>query len=158
MFSPSVRRLFPESSLDRIAAQVGAGEMRHSGQVVFAVEADMPLWQVWRGVQAPARAREVFARLGVWDTEANNGVLIYLLLADHRIEIVADRGLRDRVDSARWRQVCALIEEGMRAGQAEQAVLEGGRAVSDVLSEHFPRMEAEPGIDELSNHPRVLRK
>jgi uncharacterized membrane protein len=111
---------------------------------------------VLAGVQARERAHEVFVRLRTWDTEANNGVLIYLLLADHRIEIVADRGLDGRVSDAQWAQVCRLIEQEMRAGHPERAVIDGVRAVSDLLALHWPQQEGQSDEDELPNRPALL--
>ena len=101
-------------------------------------------------------AEHAFARLRTWDTDANNGVLIYLLLADHRIEIVADRGLTGRVEDAEWSRVCRLIEQEMRAGHPEQAVIEGIRAVSELLAVHWPQSDAHPDEDELPNRPHLL--
>jgi uncharacterized membrane protein len=156
LFARSSRRLFPEDSLHRITEAIAAGERLHRGEVMFAVETNLPPGAVLAGVQARERAHEVFVRLRTWDTEANNGVLIYLLLADHRIEIVADRGLDGRVSDAQWREVCALIETGMRGGQAEQAVLEGIAAASALLARHFPQQAGQVDEDELPNRPRLL--
>src|SRR5690606_2593634 len=97
LFAPSAARLFREESLQRIAEAVARGEATHTGETCFAVESALPLRAVLAGVDARERAEEAFSRLRVWDTAANNGVLVYLLLADHRIEIVADRGFRGRV-------------------------------------------------------------
>ncbi|UOV06404.1 TPM domain-containing protein [Pseudoxanthomonas sp. F37] len=156
LFARSSRRLFPEDSLHRITEAIAAGERLHRGEVMFAVETNLPPGAVLAGMQARERAHEVFVRLRTWDTEANNGVLIYLLLADHRIEIVADRGLDGRVSDAQWREVCALIETGMREGQAEQAVLEGIAAASALLARHFPQQAGQVDEDELPNRPRLL--
>jgi uncharacterized membrane protein len=156
LFARSSRRLFPEDSLHRITEAIAAGERLHRGEVMFAVETNLPPGAVLAGMQARERAHEVFVRLRTWDTEANNGVLIYLLLADHRIEIVADRGLDGRVSDAQWREVCALIETGMRQGQAEQAVLEGIAAASALLARHFPQQAGQVDEDELPNRPRLL--
>lgn len=156
LFARSSRRLFPEDSLHRITEAIAAGERLHRGEVMFAVETNLPPAAVLAGMQARERAHEVFVRLRTWDTAANNGVLIYLLLADHRIEIVADRGLDGRVSDAQWREVCALIETGMREGQAEQAVLEGIAAASALLARHFPQQAGQVDEDELPNRPRLL--
>ncbi len=129
VFARSAHHLFPEDSLRRIADAIAAGELRHRGEILFAVESELSPGMVLRGVQARARAEAAFARLRAWDTEANNGVLIYLLLADHRIEIVADRGLNGLVSAEQWRGVCLLMEERMQAGEAEQAVVRGIAAV-----------------------------
>ena len=156
LFARSSRRLFPEDSLHRITEAIAAGERLLCGEVMFAVETNLPPSAVLAGVQARERAHEVFVRLRTWDTEANNGVLIYLLLADHRIEIVADRGLDGRVSDAQWAQVCRLIEQEMRAGHPERAVIDGVRAVSDLLALHWPQQEGQSDEDELPNRPALL--
>lgn len=156
LFARSAQHLFPESSLQRIAAAIAAGELRHRGEILFAVESELSPSMVLRGVQARACAEAAFARLRAWDTEANNGVLIYLLLADHRIEIVADRGLNGLVSADQWRGVCLLMEERMQAGEPEQAVVRGIEAVSDLLAEHFPPIDGVPDRDELPNLPQIL--
>lgn len=156
LFAPSARRLFPEDSLHRIADAIAAGERRHTGEVMFAVEAELPIDQVLRGVQARERALEAFGRLRTWDTEANNGVLIFLLLADHRIEVVADRGLTGKVGAEQWRGVCQRMEERLRAGEAEAAVIAGVEAVSSLLALHFPQDGSMRDEDELPNRPHVF--
>ena len=156
IFARSARRLFPEDSLQRIADAISAGELRHRGEIMFAVESELPTGMVLRGVQARQRAEAAFARLRTWDTEANNGVLIYLLLADHRLEIVADRGLNGRVSAEQWRGVCLLMEERLHAGEPEQAVIRGVEAVSDLLAEHFPQVDRNADRDELPNRPLIL--
>jgi uncharacterized membrane protein len=156
LFAPSAAHLFPADVLQRIAAAVAAGESRHRGEICFAVEAALPARALLAGHAARDRAHEAFARLRVWDTAANNGVLLYLLLADRRIEIVADRGLDLLVSAEQWRGVCQLMEERLRAGEPEAAVLEGVAAVSDLLAEHFPRAPGEADVDELPDAPVIL--
>lgn len=156
LFAAPARAAFPEASLQRIAEAVAEGEARHRGEVCFAVEPALPVRQVLRRVQARERAEAVFARLRVWDTEANNGVLVYLLMADRRIEIVADRGLAARVSDAQWRGVCQLMEERLQAGEPEAAAVRGVAAVSDLLAEHFPRAPGEADENELPDRPRLL--
>ncbi|HEY5972091.1 MAG TPA: TPM domain-containing protein [Pseudoxanthomonas sp.] len=156
LFARSAKHLFPEDSLHRIADAIAQGERRHRGEILFAVESELPAGAVLRGVQARVSAEAAFARLRAWDTEANNGVLIYLLLADHRIEIVADRGLNGLVSAEQWRGVCLLMEERLKAGEPEQAVIRGVTAVSDLLAEHFPQVEGRSDEDELPNLPRIL--
>jgi len=156
LFARSSRRLFPEDSLQRITDAIATGERLHRGEVMFAVESNLPVGALLAGTQARERAHEVFVRLRTWDTEANNGVLVYLLLADHRIEIVADRGLTGRVSDAEWAAVCRLIEQEMRAGHPEQAVIDGIGAVSDLLATHWPQSGAQPDEDELPNRPYLL--
>jgi len=124
--------------------------------VCFAVESSLPIGAVLAGHDARWRAGEVFARLRVWDTEANNGVLVYLLLADHRIEIVADRGVAARVDDAQWRAVCAAMETRLRQGDPEGAALAGVAAVSALLAIHFPRGAGDIRRNELPDLPQIL--
>lgn len=156
LFARSARRLFPEASLQRIAEAIARDELRHRGEVCFAVESALDWHAVRAGRQARDRAVEVFSRLRVWDTAENNGVLIYLLLADRRIEILADRGLAGRVSDEQWRGVCQLMEERLRAGDAEAAVLEGVEAAGGLLAAHFPRIDGHVDRNELPDRPQVL--
>ena len=154
LFAPSARHRFPDARLERIAAAIGEGERLHDGEVVFAVEAGLP-WRALRADMAPrARAHEVFAGLRVWDTRANNGVLLYLLLADHAIEIVADRGLHARVSDAEWESVCAAVEAGIRGADMEHAVIDGIRRISALLAVHCPA--AARALDEIPDRPVLL--
>ncbi|MGH8084780.1 MAG: TPM domain-containing protein [Lysobacter sp.] len=156
LFAPSARRLFPEARLQRITDAIAAGELRHGGEICFAVEAALPASAVLAGRQARERAGEIFSQLRVWDTEANNGVLLYLLLADHRIEIIADRGFRDRVSAEQWRGVCKLIEERLHADDPEAAVVGGIEALSTLVAKHFPRRRDEVDDNELPDAPHVF--
>ena len=156
LFAPSAQRLFPAAAMDRIAHAIAEGERRHAGQVMFAVEPALHWRAVLDGEDPRRSAEQAFARLRVWDTQANNGVLLYLLLADHRIEIVADRGLHEKVSAEQWRGVCQLMEERLRAGDAGDAVVRGVEAVSDLLTEHFPQRPGTVDIDELPNQPRIF--
>lgn len=110
---------------------------------------------VLRGVTGHERAIDVFSQLRVWDTEHNNGVLIYLLLADRDVEIVADRGVHARVGDTGWEGICKQMERELRAGNAESAVLAGIDAVSRILAQHYPASEA--GDNELPDQPVVIR-
>ena len=156
LFARSSRSVYPEASLQRIADAVHAGEQRHCGEICFAVEASLPAMDVMRGIDARTRATEVFAQLRVWNTQANNGVLVYLLLADRRIEIVADRGLDGLVSVEQWRGVCQLMEERLVAGDAEEAAVAGVAAVSDLLAEHFPQQPGAADQNELPDRPHLL--
>ena len=150
----SVRRAFPTEALARIQQAIAQGEARHSGQVRFAVEAALPLTLAWRDMKPRERAVNVFSRLRVWDTEANCGVLVYLLLADKDVEIVADRGIDARVDDVLWVAICRRMEEEFRAGRFEAGVVAGVAAISDLLAEHFPRTGTGP--NELGDEPVIM--
>ena len=151
----TVRRRFPASSLQRIEREIRACEDRHAGEIRFAVEAALHPAQLWRGVSPRQRAVEVFSQLRVWDTEHNNGVLIYLLLADRSVEIVADRGVAGgRVAEGEWETVCALMRKYFADGAFEDGVVAGIEAVADVLSRYPPG--AGPGANELPDAPVIL--
>ncbi|MEN5209467.1 TPM domain-containing protein [Stenotrophomonas terrae] len=155
-FAPSAHAAFPEASLDRIAHAIAEGERLHGGQVMFAVESDLPLALLWKGTTARARAEHAFALLRTWDTEANNGVLIYLLLADHAIEIVADRGLQARVDAAQWQLICDHLRQQLNGNSQEAAVLAAVDEVSQLLGAHFPPDPAGRQRNELPDRPQVF--
>ena len=156
LFTADAQARFPAQAMERIAQAIAQGERAHSGEVCFAVEAALPWREVLRGADPRQRAIDAFGRLRVWDTAANNGVLVYLLLADHRIEIVADRGLAGRVSAEQWRGVCELMEARLRAGEYVDGVVAGIEAVGDLIAAHFPRDPAAADEDELLNHPVVL--
>jgi uncharacterized membrane protein len=107
-----------------------------------------------RGVSARERAIEVFGRLRVWDTEQNCGVLIYLLLADKQVEIVADRGIDRKVGAAAWEAICGAMQREFAAGRFEHGVIAGVQAISDLLATHYPPRDENP--DELANRPVVV--
>ena len=148
------RRAFPQATLDAIEAAIGASETMHSGEIRFALENSLPASLVWRGMSGRERAIEMFSNLHVWDTADNSGVLIYLLLADHDIEIVADRGIAARVDAAAWEKVAQTMEAAFRQGDFERGALAGIEEVSALLASHFPPSGHNP--DELANRPVIL--
>jgi uncharacterized membrane protein len=145
------RRSFPDTAMDAIQQEITAQERRHRGEVVFVVEAELSSAELWRGVSSRERGREVFAMQGVWNTEENNGVLIYVLLADHRVEIVADRGIDARVDAGQWRAICEAIDDAFREGRYLEGALAGVRAVSGLLALHFPATDS--ARNELGDRP-----
>ena len=150
----SVRRAFPPAVMRAIRDKIGEQERGHRGELRFAVEASLPVTQLWRGEDARGRALEVFSQLRVWDTEQNSGVLIYLLLADKRVEIVADRGIHNKVGATAWEAICGEMQRAFAAGRFEQGVHSGVAAISDLLATHYP--PAEHDADELPNEPTVL--
>ncbi len=147
-------RRFPRAAVAAIERAVRAAERGHAGEIRFAVESHLGLAALWRGTSARQRAGELFAELGVWDTEANNGVLIYVLLADRSVEIVADRGISARVSDAEWLAACQLMQIHFREGRYEQGSLEGIRAVAALIARHFPGTHGHK--DELPDKPVVL--
>jgi uncharacterized membrane protein len=150
----SARRKFSAQALQRIQDAIAAGERLHAGQVRFVVEGSLPLSQILRGLAPRERALELFGRLGVWDTEHNSGVLLYLLLADKDVEIVADRGISGKIAQETWQVICRAMESAFREGRFEDGALAGINAVSELLAQHFPRGGAGP--NELPDTPVVL--
>jgi uncharacterized membrane protein len=148
------RTLFSSQVRSQIEAAITLAESQHGGEIRFVVETALPWHALWHDVSARARALEMFARLHMWDTHANNGVLIYVLLADRAVEIVADRGINERVSPEEWEQVCREVETYYRAGR----YVEGSRAavagVARLLAQHFPA-ERSSG-NELPNQPILI--
>lgn len=131
-------RAFPTTSRRAIERAISESEVRHGGEIRFAVEANLALAPLLRGISARQRAVEVYGQLRVWDTEQNNGVLIYLLLADRDVEIVADRGLNSLVAAAEWEAICQAMEADFRRGAFEAGVRQGIRSIGELLARHFP--------------------
>ena len=150
----SVRRVFPLRAMDEIESAIRATEARHAGQIRFAAEAALELSPLLAGQTAQQRAVEVFSSLRVWDTEHNNGVLIYLLLADRDVEIVADRGIHVKLGKEVWETICHEMEAAFRKGHFEAGVLAGIHAVGEHLSRHFPARSGKP--NEMPDRPVVL--
>jgi uncharacterized membrane protein len=148
------RRRFPSATLDALQAQIARCEQGHRGEVRFVVEAELTTPQLWRELSSRERAREVFALQGVWNTGENNGVLIYLLLADRRVEIVADRGIASRVSDGEWQGVCRMMESHYREERFEQGSIAGIDAVAALLARHFPASGPRP--NELEDRPALI--
>jgi uncharacterized membrane protein len=148
----SHRRYFDAAALTTIESAIAESEARHGGEIMFAVEATLSPIAVLQGVTPRARALEWFARCGVWDTEANNGVLIYLLLADHDVEIVADRGFNGKVQPQEWAAVCHEMEQAFAGGAYVDGVVKGVQAVGELIRRHYPATDR----NELPNKPLVV--
>ncbi|KAB0582458.1 TPM domain-containing protein [Ideonella dechloratans] len=150
------RRALPPAALQRLTALVQASEARHRGQIRLCVEASLPMAAAWAGVAPRQRALECFGQLGVWDTEDNVGVLIYVLLADRAVEIVADRGLRHHVPEARWQALAQGLGQAFAQGQVEAGLTTALAEVDRLLCAGFARAEGSPRSNELPDTP-VLR-
>lgn len=131
--------LFPTATLDAIEQAIKRAERTHAGEIRFAIETALTPKHILNDVAPRAHALEVFAHLRVWDTEANNGVLIYVQLADRDVEIVADRGFQGCVSPAEWEAVCHLMEEHFRAGRFQVGSIAGVEAIANLLARHFPQ-------------------
>jgi uncharacterized membrane protein len=158
LFTPpwAWKRSFPQAVLDAIEAAIRTSEARHGGEIRFVIENSLPPMLAWRGISGRARAIEVFSNLRVWDTEANSGVLIYLLLADRDIEIVADRGIATRVASGAWEAIAREMEAMFRAGDFEGGALAGIVAVGALLAAQCPPPER--NRNELDDRPFILER
>jgi uncharacterized membrane protein len=150
-----VRRLFPPATLERIASAIRASERQHRAELRLVVEGGMDAIPVWRGYAPRDRAIELFSQLGIWDTAENCGVLLYVQLVDHDIEIVADRGVSAVVSQAEWEAVCERMEKAFRAGRYDEGALEGVAAVTALLARHFPSADG-TARNELPDQPLVL--
>ena len=148
------RRTFTPAVLTSIQAAIKAGEQTHAGQVRFAVEGALDGTPLLRDQPARERAIDIFSQLRIWDTAHNNGVLIYLLLADRDVEIVADRGIDAKVGRAGWEKICTEMELDFKAGNFENGVIRGIGEVSRELAKYFPAQGAGP--NELPDAPVVI--
>ena len=149
-----LRRIFPPQALARIERAIKSGEATHSGQVRFVVEGALDGAPLFRNQSARQRALDIFSQLRIWDTAHNNGVLIYLLLADRNVEIIADRGIDAKVGAAGWEKICADMETDFWGGNFAGGVIKGIDAVSRQLAAHFPAHGA--GRNELPDAPVVI--
>jgi len=150
-----LHRRFPPTLLDEMAAAVAEGERTHLGEVRVAVESRLAPLAVLEGLDAATRARQVFGQLGIWDTEHNNGVLVYVLLAEHRIEIVADRGIARHVTPEEWAATCTHMRDAYARGQWREGSLQGIADVHALLRRHFPG-DGNSRPDELPDRPVLL--
>jgi uncharacterized membrane protein len=147
-------RWFPMTTMQRIRDAIAAGELGHAGELCFAVEARYSPWAVLDGLQTRQRAHDVFSRLRVWDTQDNSGVLLYLQLAERRVELLADRGIAARVGSDDWQAICDDFAKDIQSGPADAAVLACVAKINSLLARHFPANADNPR--ELPDEPVIL--
>lgn len=149
------RRQFPAAALSRLGNAVATSEQTHRGEIRLIIEGALPPWAVLCGLQPRQRALALFAQHHVWDTEDNTGILLYLLLAERRIEIVADRGIARRVAQSEWDGVCRDMEQAFLREQFIAGLEAGFAALTRLLSTHFPAgRQANP--NELPDQPILL--
>lgn len=149
------RMLFSKKVLADIEAAIKHSEHQHSGELRFAVENAQALGDVWRGISARQRALEVFSNLRVWDTEQNSGVLIYLLLADREVHIVADRGITRQVAQTEWDAIAKIMQKAFQSGDFLHGSLQGIERITMLLAAHFP--PDTDNLNELSNKPVIVK-
>ena len=147
-------RAFPAATLAAIAEAISAGERTHRGEVRLVVEKSLPVSAVWEDLSNRQRAISLFADYGIWDTEDNCGVLIYVNLADHKVDIVADRGINRRIDAATWQTICNTMTAGFAQGRFHEATLDAVGQVNALLRQHFPSNGSRP--NELPDKPLML--
>jgi uncharacterized membrane protein len=147
-------RAFPPQALRRIEEAIRASEREHDGEIRFVVESTLPFHAIFRKRSSRRRAEELFAQLGVWDTEHNTGVLIYIQLLSRHIDIVADRGIAHKVEQAEWDAICRTMEARFRKKAYLDGALEAIERITRLLARHFPARGANP--NELPDKPVVL--
>lgn len=148
----SLRRAFDEAALNAIEKAITDTEKTHGGEVRIALEASLDPAELFSDITPRQRALQAFSHLGVWDTELNNGVLIYVLWADRDVEIVADRGFNGRISAQEWSDVCHRMEQLFSQGSASSAVITGIQAAGALISRHFPAADR----NELPDRPTLL--
>jgi uncharacterized membrane protein len=152
--SAQARALFPDASLSAIGAAIAAGEQRHRGELRLIVESALPSDAIWADTSIRQRALALFAEYGVWDTEDNCGVLVYLNLAERKVEIVADRAIARRIDASTWQQVCTTMTTGFARGDFQASTLAAVEHINQLLAAQFPALGAR--ANELPDRPIVL--
>jgi uncharacterized membrane protein len=148
------KQAFPIDTLNAITAAIGAGEQTHRSELRLIVENSMPFELVWHDVSNRQRALALFAEYGVWDTEENCGVLIYINLAERKVDIVADRHIGRKIEQSQWQAICALMTSGFARGEFHDSTLAAVEQVNALLREHFPANGAR--ANELPDRPMVL--
>ncbi|MEQ1580399.1 MAG: TPM domain-containing protein [Steroidobacteraceae bacterium] len=148
----AVRQKFPASTLQAIEAAIANTERLHGGELRCAIEGSLDGPQLWNDLTPRERASEVFSMLRMWDTEANSGVLIYVLLADHAVEIIADRGYGDISKNPDWLAVCKTLEGCFSRGDFEGGAVRGIEAIGKLIALRFPAIDR----DELPNATVLL--
>jgi uncharacterized membrane protein len=150
----ATRRRFTREVLAAVEAAIAELEARHAGEIFFAIETALDLGRLWRNASPRECALDAFAELRVWDTARNNGVLIYVLYADHDVEIVADRSVAERVPHPAWEAICEEMQGHFRKGRFAEGAVAGVRGVGRLLAEHFPREGGDR--NELPDRPALL--
>ena len=149
-----LRKHFPLHELKKLESAIDYSEKKHSGEIRLAIESALPFNALWRDEDVRERSEEVFSLLRVWDTEDNNGVLIYLLLADKKVEITVDRNIAKVVDHAEWKRICGLMEQAFLQQQFISGLSLGIGEITKHLQRHFP--DKGNGVNELPNKPVIL--
>lgn len=153
-FTRSGKQAFPEATLQAIQEVITEGEKLHRAEVQIIIEPSLPFSVVWAGTSSRERAIDLFSQHRIWDTEENSGVLIYIDLADHQVEIVADRGISHITTGDEWQAVCRTMTSGFAQGKYHESVIAALKLLNDILHEHLPDTENLP--NQLPNRPIIL--
>lgn len=148
------RRTFPESTLKAIEETIAEGETRHRAEVHMIVEPALDAQDVLSGLSSRDRARELFSEYRIWDTEENCGVLVYINLADHKVEIVADRGVGREIPAGEWEAICRTMTQGFAKGEYHHSVIAALTRLNDLLEQHYP--DDGTSHNQLPNRPMML--
>lgn len=148
------RRVFPNTALDAIQKAIAIGEKRHQAEIRLIVEPAMPLYDVLYGISARERTHQLFSLYRIWDTETNAGILIYINLADRKVEIIADRAANRAIKREEWHAVCRTMTEGFGRNAFHESTIAGLAQLNDLLAERLPSNGA--STNELSNRPLML--
>jgi len=148
------RRAFPPATLKAIQAAIAQGERLHRAEVRLIVEPAMPMADVFIGMSSRERARLLFSEYRIWDTEENCGILIYVNLADHKVEIIADRAAGRAISASEWQNICRTMIKGFAAGNFHDSVLAALDQLNALLHAHFPSDGST--LNELPNRPLIL--
>lgn len=149
-----VRKLFPNATLKTIEVAIQQSESQHSGELRFVIENSLTTRQIGVGLSSRQRAVEVFSNLRVWDTEENSGVLIYLLLAERTVQIIADRGINKKVAQSEWDSIVQAMQNQFRQGDFQAGSVTGIERITTLLAQHFPADADNP--NELPDAPVIL--
>lgn len=152
--SLTVRRAFPETALKAIETRIAEGETTHRAELRVIIEARLPWEMIFGKKPSRERALELFGRYGIWDTEENCGVLLYINLADRQVDIVADRGIAQKVGQPVWQQICHDLTDGFRQGKFHESTLKALSAINRLLAQHFPSFGRRE--NQLPDHPVIL--
>jgi uncharacterized membrane protein len=150
----TTRRHFPQPVRDAIEKAIGECESLHGGEIRFVIETAFDAPELWRDMPPRIRALQLFGQYRVWDTAHNNGVLIYVLMADHAVEIIADRGIAAHVSQPEWETVCRQMQQQYKAGRFENGSVVGILGIGALLGRHFPGTRRSD--NELPNQPVLL--
>jgi Predicted membrane protein len=151
----AARKHFPAEAQQQLHAAVHAGEASHRGEIRVVIEASLPVGDAWAGVTPRERARFLFGALEVWNTADHTGVLLYINLADHAVELLADRGIDACVGPATWRELCDELARGLRQDLSVRPVLATVARIHALLATHFPS-DGGPNPNELDDRPVML--